>query len=135
MKTEDTKSIPVIKSLNEEKKLATFVVLEPQDEDTANTSDLHGDWYSAEEVEKACHAFNLHCRKSNIFHAMETNSFSFVESYILPLDAELNGQSIKKGTWLAVIKAHEDWIWDGIKDGTFNGLSIQCNALATEIED
>ena len=27
-----------------------------------------------------------------------------------------------------------DWIWEGIKDGTFNGLSIQCDAYEQPME-
>lgn len=124
---QEDKNIQVIKSLNEEKRLATFVVLEPQ-EDDGLTTDLHGDTYSADAVEQACHDFNIQCRKANLLHMLDTTSYEFVESYILPVEAEINNKVIKAGTWLAVIKAKEDWIWEGIKDGTFNGLSIQCKA-------
>lgn len=117
----------VKKSLDTDKRLAMFIVLEPQ-EDDGLTSDLHADTYSSEEVEKACHSFNLFCRKANLLHEFETDSYSFVESYIMPLTAEVNGVEIKKGTWVAVVKADSDFIWDGIKDGTFDGLSIQCSA-------
>ena len=121
------------KSLDNEKRLAMFIVLEPQ-EDDGLTTDLHGDTYTAEEVEKACHSFNLFCRKANLLHEFETDSYSFVESYVLPVEAEIEGTLIKKGTWIAVVKAEDDFIWDGIKDGTFNGLSIQCSAEYEMIE-
>ena len=42
--TKEIKQVSVAKSLNEEKRRATFVVLEPQDDD-GTTTDLHGDWY------------------------------------------------------------------------------------------
>jgi hypothetical protein len=35
------------KSANDEKRLATFVVLEPQSDDLT-TTDLHEDWYDAD---------------------------------------------------------------------------------------
>lgn len=127
-------TVQVIKSLNEEKRLATFVVLEPQEEDGL-TTDLHGDTYSADAVEQACHDFNTRCRKANLLHMLDTDSYEFVESYILPVEAEINGKVIKAGSWLAVVKAKEDWIWQGIKDGTFNGLSIQCNAVYEDITE
>lgn len=134
MQTEETKKlVPVIKSLNTEKRLATFVVLEPQDAGDS-TTDLHGDWYDAEAVEQACHDFNTNCRKANLYHMLDTTGFEFVESYILPIEAEINSKVIKAGTWLAVVKAKEDWIWDGIKDGTFDGLSIQCVASYEDIK-
>ena len=121
------------KSLDNEKRLAMFIVLEPQ-EDDGLTTDLHGDTYTIEEVEKACHSFNLFCRKANLLHEFETDSYSFVESYVLPVEAEIEGTLIKKGTWIAVVKAEDDFIWNGIKDGTFNGLSIQCSAEYEMIE-
>lgn len=134
MQNEQNKVTPVIKSLNSEKRLATFVVLEPQD-DPEMTSDLHADWYDADAVEEACHNFNTQCRKANLLHMLDTDSYEFVESYILPVEAEINGKVIKAGSWLAVVKAKEDWIWQGIKDGTFNGLSIQCNAVYEDIKE
>jgi len=123
----------VKKSLDTDKRLAMFIVLEPQDDDGL-TSDLHADTYTAEEVEKACHGFNLFCRKANLLHEFETDSYTFAESYIMPIDAEIEGTQIKKGTWVAVVKADDDFIWNGIKDGTFDGLSIQCSAEFEIIE-
>lgn len=116
------------KSLLEEKRLATFVVLEPQDQD-GTTTDLHLDWYDAEMIEEACFNFNTTCRKANIMHSFDTDGFEFVESYTAPVDLELGGRQIKKGTWIATIRVSSNpehqWIWDGIKSGKFNGLSIQ----------
>lgn len=122
------------KSVNTEKRLATFIVLEPQLED-GTTNDLHGDWYSEEEVEKACHNFNEFCGKANLFHSIETELMTFVESYTAPVDFELNEQPIKKGTWLAVCKFNDDTLWEGVKSGKYNGLSIQCNAEVETLEE
>jgi hypothetical protein len=130
----ETKSVPVVKSLNEDQKLATFVVLEPQDDD-GMTTDGHSDWYSAEEVEKACHNFNRFCRKANLLHLVETDSFEFVESYITKAAMVLGDQYIKEGTWLATCYFKDDDLWSGVKDGTFNGLSIQGYASTQPIEE
>lgn len=127
------KSNLITKSLSEEKRLATFVVLEPQDAD-GTTNDLHLDWYDAETVEKACHNFNRTCRKANILHLMDTTGFEFIESYVTPSEMKIGDMVVKSGTWIATIYAEEDWIWDGIKDGTFNGLSIQAWGEKEEIE-
>lgn len=124
---------PVAKSLKEEKRLATFVVLEPQDND-GMTTDLHGDWYSEEDVEEACHSFNRFCMKANLLHLVDTTAFSFVESYITPGEVELGGQKVKKGTWLATCYFEDDQLWQGVKDGTFNGLSIQALAKTQPME-
>lgn len=131
-------NLPISKAVNEEKRLATFVVLEPQPDDMT-TSDLHLDWYDEDTIEKACHSFNRNCSKANILHMVETTGFEFIESYITKAAMIIGDRYVKKGSWLATIHvADEDeyqWIWDGIKDGTFNGLSIQCMAEATTIED
>lgn len=130
----ETKSVPVVKSLNEDQKLATFVVLEPQDDD-GMTTDGHTDWYSTAEVEKACHSFNRFCRKANLLHLAETDSFEFIESYITKAAMVLGDQYVKEGTWLATCYFEDDDLWAGVKDGTFNGLSIQCYASTQPIED
>lgn len=131
-----TKYTKVAKSLNEEKRMATFVVLEPQDND-GFTTDLHGDVYSAEDIAEAHLSFHK-CQKSNLMHMAPTESFSFVESYILQADTPIGEVSVKKGSWIATIQVDpdpsNDWIWDGIKSGRFNGLSIQCDATAEDLE-
>ena len=129
--TKETKKVSVAKSLDEEKRRATFVVLEPQDDD-GTTSDLHGDWYSESEVAEACYSFNRHCRKANLLHMIDTNGIEFIESYVLPGESTIGETKVKKGSWVATIEIEDetqhDWIWEGIKDGTFNGLSVQCDA-------
>jgi len=114
------------KSLNEELRQATFIALEPE------TIDLHGDVYSVAEVRKACHNFNTFCEKAYIDHAVETEEAKIVESYIAPADLEINGEAVKKGTWLAVFQFNDE-LWQEVKKGTYNGISIA--AYATTEED
>lgn len=130
--------IQVAKSLNEEKRLATFLVLEPQDDD-GTTNDLHADWYDKEMVEKSCHNFNKYCMKANLLHLMPTSAFEFVESYITKADMVLGDKYIKEGSWLATVHVDTselgEEIWQGIKSGYFNGLSIQALGTVEEIEE
>lgn len=136
------KSRLITKSSSQDKRIATFVVLEPQDDD-GMTSDLHEDWYDAETVESACRNFNKSLKesdstKANLLHYCFTEGFDFIESYITPADMDIDGELIKKGTWLATIEVspEEDyqWIWDGIKNGKFDGLSIQAMGEVENIE-
>jgi Putative phage serine protease XkdF len=100
---------------------------------------LHGDYYDAQTVEKACRSFNNQCKKANLFHAIETTAFTFVESYITPADMVINETFIKKGTWLATIQVSEEpeyeFIWQGILSGEFNGLSIQAMGTVEHLTD
>lgn len=131
-------SVAVLKSVDEVQRLATFVVLEPQD-DSGFTSDLHGDYYDALTVSKACKSFNEQCKKANLFHAVETSGFTFTESYITPADMVINNTLIKKGTWLATIHVSEEpeyeFIWQGILSGEYNGLSIQAMGTVEHLTD
>ena len=137
MSEQTIKASPIVKSLNEEKRLATFLVLEPQDDDLT-TNDLHGDWYDADTVEDACHSFNRFCRKANLFHLVDTTSFEFVESYITEAEITVGEEVIKKGSWLAKIYVNKsesgNLVWESIKSGEFNGLSVQCEGFVSDIE-
>jgi len=81
--------VEVIKALDEEERMALFVVLEP------DAVDLHGDTYSEKEVEKACISYNQHCRKANLYHRVETEDFAIVQSWVSP-----NGSLMTKGVRL-----------------------------------
>lgn len=130
----ENKKALIIKSLNEERRLATFIVLEPQYADDM-TTDLHEDWYDEDTIQDACIEFNkmLNTRKGSLFHAVDTAGYTFIESYITPADMQVGEQFIKKGTWIQTIYAESDWIWEGIKNGTFNGLSVECQGIVETI--
>ena len=132
----DNKNKLIRKSLNQERRLATFIVLEPQYEDNL-TTDLHADWYDEDTVLDACIEFNksLNIRKGNLYHMVDTEGYTFVESYIAPSDMIIGEQVVRKGTWLATIYASADWIWEGIKNGTFNGLSVECTGTVEDIDE
>lgn len=126
------------KSVNEEKREATFLVLEPQDDD-GTTSDLHLDWYDKAAVEDACRNFNAYCMRANLLHLMPTTVFKFVESYVAPVAFSIGDKDVKQGSWLATIKVDAselgDEVWQGIKSKKYNGLSVQAMGLTEVIED
>lgn len=123
----EKKVLEVIKSTDVELKQATHVVYEP------NVPDAHGEWMDEETVRKACHSFNVHCRKANLFHRVETDKVEVVESYILPVDAMVGEREVKKGTWLAVIQYKDDYLWELEKSGELRGVSI--GAIAKKVKD
>jgi hypothetical protein len=123
----------VTKSIDLEERRALFVVLEPE------TVDLHGDIYSAEEVEKACINFNTHCNKANLFHQVQIETAKIEQSFISPSDFMLDdGRMIKKGTWLQWWHFPEDdaegeKLWKQVKSGDICGVSIGCRASVEEL--
>lgn len=119
----------VAKSVNEELMQATFVVMVPEE------TDLQGDITSEDEVRKACHNYNEFCRQPNLFHLGSTDTFSIAESYIAPVEFEMNEATVKKGTWLATIQVHDDDLWSLIKSGEISGLSIGAMASVETLEE
>lgn len=132
--SEKDKSVPeVTKALDVEQRRALFVVLEPE------TVDLHGDIYSAEEVEKACINFNTHCNKANLFHQVEIETAKIEQSFISPAEFTLDdGRVIQKGTWLQWFyfpsgNDESDKLWNQVKSGDICGVSIGCRAYVEKL--
>lgn len=125
--------VEVTKAIDVEQRRALFVVLEP------DTVDLHGDIYSAEEVEKACINFNTHCNKANLFHQVQIETAKIEQSFISPSDFMLDdGRMIKKGTWLQWFyfpegNSDSDKLWKQVKSGDICGVSIGCRASVEEL--
>ena len=121
--------VVLTKALDEEEQMALFVVLAPEE------PDLHGDVYSEKEIEKACVSYNVHCRKANLYHRVETEDFSIVQSFVTPVGfTDDTGREIKKGTWLAWTKFDNEELWQEVKKGNFTGLSVGCVATVEELE-
>jgi hypothetical protein len=129
LNTTEQQYVQVAKSVNEELKQATFLVLSPEE------TDLHGDIYSEDEVRKACHNFNQHSMAANLLHLVDTDTFSIVESYIAPVDMVLNDKVIKSGSWMCTIQVHSDEVWSDIKNGNLTGVSISGIAKTEYLED
>lgn len=121
--------LPITKAVDEELKQATFIVMVPDE------VDLHGDITTESEVRKACHNFNKYSMKANLFHLVETDTFEFCESYCAPSDFVLGDKFVRKGTWLATIQSLDDSLWELIKSGEINGLSIGALASVESVEE
>lgn len=125
----------ITKSVDVEERRALFVAMEPEVEDA------HGDITSVEEIEKACNNFNKHCMKANLFHRVETDAVEIQQSFITPTDIQFeNGREIKKGSWLMWMKFPEgnetsNTLWDMVKDGTVNGVSIGALGYKEEVTE
>ncbi len=132
----EASKVEVTKAVDDEKRMALFVVLEPQSGD--ETNDLHGDTYTVEEIEKACNNFNTHCNTANIFHQVQTEEATIVQSFITPAEFTTDdGRLIQKGSWLQWFHFPEtevgEFLWQGVKSGEINGVSINAMANVEEL--
>lgn len=119
----------VTKAKNEELKQVTYVAMLP------DSTDLHGDYTSAEEVRKAMESFNRSNAQANLFHLAMTDKFSVVESYIAPVDFTLDEVQVQKGTWLMTLQIKDDALWELIKSEEINGISIGALASVEQLEE
>jgi len=95
------------------------VVLEPE------TVDAQKDIYSAEEIRRAAHRFMEEFGGLGLQHQMRVNDrVKVLETYLAPDDLELDGTTVKKGTWLLAVRILDDAIWAAVKEGRLTGLSI-----------
>lgn len=115
--TEKELAVKFLKAADEEKHLVTGIVLEP------DTIDAHNDTVSAEEIEKAAFEY---MRKSRVIGEQhkKKGEAEIVESYIAPVDFNLGGQKVKKGSWVMTVKVLSDKLWKAVKAGEFTGFSI-----------
>ena len=97
----------------------TGVVYEPMVEDA------HGDFMTAEEIQKAAYWFAENGDSVDIQHSFESvEGLSVVESYVAPSDLTVGDTPVKKGTWLITVKCTNDDVWQAVEKGELTGFSM-----------
>ncbi|MFE8095745.1 XkdF-like putative serine protease domain-containing protein, partial [Bacillus toyonensis] len=93
------KEVRIIKGEDEEQKLVYGIVYSPGSAGDPRTHDAHGDFMTAEEIEKSAHNFIAKYRNIDTQHDFNAGAGEVVESYVAPVDMDINGETITKGTW------------------------------------
>lgn len=125
-RAEVARTVPLLK-VDEEKKLVTGVVLEPDE------VDAHGDFEKAETIRLAAHKFMATYNEATTLGLQHTVfgdiGVELAESFIAPQDLDFDGQLkddeiIRKGSWVMTVHVTNDEIWKAIKSGAITGFSI-----------
>jgi hypothetical protein len=111
------KSVPILK-VDEEKRIVTGIVYEP------DVLDAHGEFMTADEIEKSAHQFLKDFRNIDKQHDFVASETEVVESWITKEDGNLGEQEVKKGTWLLAVHVPDDDTWSEIKKGELTGFSM-----------
>lgn len=122
-------AIPILKSADELQREVTFIYYEP------NKVDAHGDWATAEVLEKANENFIENLEKGNVvanlFHSRDedgnveaTDAFDIVKSWISPTDCIIGETEVTEGTWLVKVKIQNEVLWNKFLEGTISGVSF-----------
>lgn len=122
------KMIPY-QSENGEQRFVLDVVLEPTDVAPGITTDSDGDVYTAVEIEGAQQLYSEHFwgNFGDLHKMIASQRCILLESYIVRCDAAgifINGQFVRRGSWLIAYRVVDDELWEDIKAGRVNGISM-----------
>lgn len=121
-------------SLEEEEHIITGPVMIPEkrimriDEKTGEEFYV---FFSAETIKEAAYRWlqeNMN-HQFNLEHNDETNKVDVIESWIINDQyndkAASLGFSLPKGTWMMSCKVNDEKLWSDIKNGKYNGFSVE----------
>ena len=112
-----------------EKHFVTGIVYEPMVEDT------DGNYMTEEEITKAAHWFMKNAGDADIQHCFEkAEGVEVVESYVAKSDMEIEGEPVKKGTWLMTMEISDSDVWDKIEKGEITGFSMGGKGAYSEVD-
>jgi GNAT superfamily N-acetyltransferase len=119
--SKDLRQVPIIKA-DKHKQVVYGVVLAPDEVDSQE------DWMSADDIESAAHIYLQKSRVVGSGHGRAIQAEP-VESYIAPVDMELEGgqygpQKIKKGSWVLGIKIKDAKEWQKVLEGEYQAFSV-----------
>ncbi len=107
----------------------TGIVYEPMVEDT------DGNYMTEEEITKAAHWFAKNGNKVDLQHSFEPlDGAVVVESSVTKCDMELEGQAIRKGTWLMTVEIQDEEIYKAIEKGEITGFSMGGSGVYSEVD-
>lgn len=97
----------------------TGIVYEPMEEDS------HGNFMTEAEITKAAYWFAKNGNKVDLQHSFEPlDGAAVVETWIAKSEYEIDGEAIKKGTWLMTMEVADESVWEGIEKGEITGFSM-----------
>lgn len=97
----------------------TGIVYEPMVEDT------QGNYMTEDEITKAAYWFAKNGNQVDLQHCFEKcDGAAVVESYVAKCDMEIEGEAIKKGTWIMTMEISDVDVWESIQKGDITGFSM-----------
>jgi hypothetical protein len=107
-----------------EEQFVLGVVLSPEEIDSQN------DIISEDEIRKTAHTFMAEFKNIGFMHTDIINDQTqILESYLAPVDMDVNGELIRKGAWVLGVRVLSESLWEGIKSGKITGFSIGGTAV------
>lgn len=120
----------------EDERFVLGVVLEPNDgaDEAPLDPDAQKDIYSAEDIRQTAHMFMADFQQIGLMHEqLISRGVRILESYIAPVAFEMDGQNVRKGSWLLALRILSDEVWEDIKLGKLTGFSIGGDAVRSKL--
>lgn len=88
--------------------------------------DKQGDVISAEEIQKAAHAYAEDSQRAGLMHQvmLGKRETTLVETYIARTAETIGGTRVKKGSWIVGFRVYAPKLRKMITDGTLRGFSM-----------
>lgn len=110
-----------------ENHFVTGIVYEPMVEDS------QGNYMTEAEITKAAHWFMKNGGDVDLQHCFKKcDGAKVVESYIAKCDMEIEGQEVKKGTWVMTMEITDANVWKSIQKGEITGFSMGGSGVYSE---
>lgn len=122
----EMKNVPIIK-VDSKKQIVAAIVYSPGEIDS------QGDTTTAEEIEEACHKFNLGHPRFRVNHGSKDIDVDLLESYTLPLTGKIGKERVVKGSWIILAKIKDKEVWEQIDSGDLTGISMRGFANKEEV--
>lgn len=110
---------------DEPERIVFGIVAEPNEEDT------EGDWESAEDIQKALYNFMESGAIFKMNHGGDAVDAKLLEAFIAPVDYQIEGEAIKKGSWVQALRV-DAGIFEKIEKGDLTGFSMAGTAIRIE---
>ena len=97
----------------------TGIVYEPM------VVDAHENYMTEEEITKAAYGFAKNGNKVDLQHNFESvEGVSVVETWVTKADCVIEGNDVKRGTWVMTVEVENDDIWTAVEKGELTGFSM-----------
>lgn len=97
----------------------TGIVYEPMEEDS------HGNFMTEEEITKAAYWYAKNGDQVDLQHSFEPlDGATVVETWVAKADFDIDGEAIRKGTWLMTMEVTDESVWASIEKGDITGFSM-----------
>ncbi len=130
-----TLQLPILKT-DEDQHMVYGIVYAPG---TPEDADTQGDFMEAEEIRKSAFEFMSQARIHNVDsdHDFEAGKGYVAESWITKADGDLKDPLFPEepeGSWAVGIYVSDDEVWEGVKSGELNGLSMAGAGVRETVE-